>query len=381
MSRAPSPQSLPVRSYKTACCVSLLSVCLLVSPQAYTHDANQFTGILSPLIFSAYAEGYVSHDFNHTPGHRKPAFIYNHTKTGTPAINLALVRAAWNTPSFRASTALAAGSYMNANYAAEPGFLKHVYEAYAGIRLPGQHKLWIDAGIFPSHIGFESAIGKDNPTLTRSLVAENTPYFEAGAKITYMSDDERWLLSALVLDGWQRVVPADGNSLPAFGTQITYKPSPGITLNSSTFAGTDKPDSNRLMRYFHNFYGIFQLHRQFTATIGFDIGMEQKQEHQAAMNVWFNPTVILRYTPMEKVAIAIRGEYYDDRHHVIIASGTPHGFRTWGVSANIDYHFTSYLLWRTEARTFVSHDAIFPVQRGNTSDNNTFFTTALAVSF
>jgi Putative beta-barrel porin-2, OmpL-like. bbp2 len=374
---------VPARFCKSANCVALLSVCLLPNTQVCARDSTgqQPAGALSPLTISAYAEGYISHDFNNAIGNRKPEFIFNHTKTEIPAINLALVRAAWNTPSFRSSAALAAGSYMNANYAEEPGFLKHVYEANAGIRLPGRHNLWVDIGIFPSHIGFESAIGKDNWALTRSLVAEKTPYFEAGAKITYTSDDNRWLLSALVLDGWQRVVPVDGSTLPAFGTQITYKPSPGITLNSSTFAGTDTPDSSRQMRYFHNFYGIFQLHRQFAATIGFDIGIEQKQEHSTAMNIWFNPTVILRYTPTRKIAVAVRGEYYDDRHHVIITYGMPHGFRTWGVSANFDYHFTPHLLWRTEARTFISNDSIFPVQQDSTSNSNTFFTTALAVSF
>ena len=37
------------------------------------------------------------------------------------------------------------------------------------------------------------------------------------------------------------------------------------------------------------------------------------------MNSWFNPTVIFKYTPTSKTAVAIRAEYYDDKNGVIIA--------------------------------------------------------------
>ena len=77
---------------------------------------------------------------------------------------------------------MAAGTYMNANYAAEPEYLKNIYEANAGIKISKNENLWIDVGILPSHIGFETAIRKDNWTLTRSMVAENSPYYESWRK-------------------------------------------------------------------------------------------------------------------------------------------------------------------------------------------------------
>ncbi len=77
---------------------------------------------------------------------------------------------------------------MNANYAAEPGILGNFYEGNVGIKLSENNNLWLDVGVFPSHIGFESAVGKDNWALTRSLNAENTPYFESGAKVSYTSE-------------------------------------------------------------------------------------------------------------------------------------------------------------------------------------------------
>jgi hypothetical protein len=67
-----------------------------------------------------------------------------------------------------------AGTDSNDHYANEPGLLKNIYEANVGISLNKKNNLWVDAGVMPSHIGFESAISMDNWYLTRSLLAENS---------------------------------------------------------------------------------------------------------------------------------------------------------------------------------------------------------------
>ncbi|HNG37201.1 MAG TPA: porin [Nitrosomonas sp.] len=361
----------------------VLVACLLTSASAFPQDCNKIiiNAPSSPLTFGAYAETYYSYDFNNLINNTKPPFLFSFNKNNEASVNLAFLKGSYVTDRVRANLGLAAGTYMNANYAAEPGILGNLFEGNAGIKLSGGNNLWLDVGVFPSHIGFESAVGKDNWTLTRSLVAENTPYFESGAKISYTSDNDKWFLSALILNGWQHIKPVDGNTIPAFGTQITYKPSPRVTLNSSTFLGSDKPDSARQMRYFHNFYAIFKLNDTLSTTIGFDIGVEQRTKDSSNMNTWFNPTMILRYTPTIKTAVAIRAEYYDDKHGVIIASDTSNGFKTWGFSANFDYNITSNLLWRIEARTLQSKGDIFIVNDGFARDSNTFITTSLAASF
>ncbi|MBS0299191.1 MAG: porin [Proteobacteria bacterium] len=360
----------------------VLVTCLLATTSAFSDDSSKILiHAPSALTFGTYAEAYYSYDFNNLINHNKPSFLYSFNKNDEVSINLALIKGTYATSTIRANLALAAGTYMNANYAAEPGILRNFYESNVGIKLSGKNNVWLDAGIFPSHIGFESAIGKDSWTLTRSLMAENTPYFESGAKISYTSDNDRWFLSALVLNGWQHIKPVDGNTIPAFGTQITYKPSSKVTLNSSTFLGSDKPDHIRQMRYFHNFYGIFKLNDMLSATIGFDVGVEQRAKDSSHMNTWFNPTIILRFTPTIKSAVAVRAEYYNDRHGVIIASNTPDGFKTWGFSINFDYKIINNLLWRIEARTLQSKGDIFISSDGTASNNNTFITTSLALSF
>lgn len=334
----------------------------------------------SPFTVNGFLETYYVYDFNKPENNTRPGFIYSYNRHNEFNLNLGFVRGSYNTDNVRANLALMTGTYANANLAAEPGVLKNIFEANAGIKVSSTKNLWVDAGIFASHIGFESAIGKDNWTLTRSIMADNTPYYEAGAKISYTSDDGKWFLSGLVLNGWQRMQRVEGNSLPSFGTQITFKPSSAVTLNSSTFFGTDKADSARQMRYFHNFYGVFQLSEKVGLTVAFDYGVEEKNPETSSTNAWFNPTVVVRFGLGEKSAIALRGEYYDDENGVIIATGSPNGFKTTGLSANFDYMVAPNALWRLEVRSLSSKDEIFPEGDG-ASKSNVSIATSIAISF
>jgi hypothetical protein len=259
-----------------------------------------------------------------------------------------------------------AGTYANANLSAEPGVLKNIFEANAGINLLKKKQLWLDAGIFASHIGFESAIGKDCWNMTRGILADNSPYYESGAKLTYSSDNGKFLASALVLNGWQRIQRVGGNSLPSFGWQVQGKPTDRILINSSSFIGTDKPDSVRQMRYFHNFYTIYNITDKFGLTLGVDVGAEQKAKGSTQYNVWYTPVLIARYQPIEKLALAARFEYYSDRNGVIIATGTPNGFETFGYSLNLDVIPFANAMIRMEGRLFQSReDETFTDRKGN----------------
>ncbi len=353
---------------------------LVILSMAFMAKAGAQDSTVNPLTISGYAETYYVKDFNKPSNHTRPGFLYSYNRSGELNLNLGYLKATYNTRNVRANLALAAGTYMNANLAAELGVFKNVYEANAGIKLSRNSNLWLDAGVFGSHIGFESAIGKDCWNLTRSLLAENSPYYEAGAKLSYTTADNRWFLAALVLNGWQRIHRVDGNTTPAFGTQVTFKPNDRVTLNSSTFIGNDKPDSTRQMRYFHNFYGIFQLSNTVGLTAGLDAGMEQKSKGSSSMNTWYSPVLILKFNTSSKTALAVRGEYYSDKNGVIIATGTANGFRTLGFSANFDVAVSPNAMWRIEARTLSSKDRIFVKENASVS-SNTFLSTALAISF
>lgn len=334
----------------------------------------------NPLTITGYLEAYYAYDFANPSDHSRPSFVYSHNRHNEVNLNLGLVKAAYVNDNVRANLALMAGTYANANLAAEPGVMKNIFEANAGFRMSKTKNLWLDAGIFASHIGFESAIGKDCWNLTRSILAENSPYYESGIKVSLISDNEKWFVSGLLLNGWQRIQRVADNNTPAFGHQLTFKPNSKVTINSSSFVGSDTPDSSRVMRYFHNLYGQFQLTEKIGAIVGFDIGAQQKAKNSGDYNVWYSPVIILKYSPIDKVSFAARGEYYADADGAIIYTGTENGFQTYGYSLNVDYQIHSNAVLRFEGRGFTGKDKIFTFN-DEPSTQNYLLSTALAISF
>lgn len=334
----------------------------------------------NPLSISGYVETYYSYDFANPSDHNHPGFVYSHNRHNEVNLNFGFIKAAYTTDKVRVNLALMAGTYANSNLAAESGVLKNLFEANAGVKISMKKNVWVDAGIFASHIGFESAIGKDCWNLTRSILADNSPYYESGVKLSYTSDNEKWFISGLILNGWQRIQRVNGNNTPAFGHQLTFKPNSKVTLNSSSFVGSDTPDSTRQMRYFHNFYGQFQLTEKFGMILGFDFGAQQKTKNSNDYNTWYSPVFILKYAPTGKISIAARGEYYSDANGVIINTGTLNGFQTYSYSLNLDYQIMNNAVWRIEGRGFSSKDKIFTLN-DNPGSQNYFLTTALAISF
>lgn len=332
------------------------------------------------LSFSGYCEVYYTYDFNNPLNHDRPGFIYSHDRHNEFNLNLGFVKGTYATERIRANFALAAGTYMNANYASEPGVLRNIYEGNVGYKLTKNKNIWLDAGIFPSHIGFESAVSKDCWGLTRSMLADNSPYFESGAKITQISQNEKWLLSFLVLNGWQHIQRPAANNTPAFGTQITFKPGENFLVNYSTFAGNEYPDSVRRYRHFHNIYTVWYLTKNIHLTAGFDIGFEQQSKGSTAFNNWFSPVLISKIMLNDKWSFTARAEYYQDENAVIIATPTLDEFKTFGYSLNIDYQLREHAYWRIEGRMLNSSENIFAQGTGFTN-TNIFATASIAISF
>ncbi len=337
--------------------------------------------IQNPFKINGYVETYYIYDFGQPDDHNRPNFLYSFSRHNEVNLNLGFIQAEYDNNKVRGKLALMTGTYANVNLSAEPGVLKNIYEANVGVKISKTKNLWVDAGVFASHIGFESAIGANCWNMTRSILAENSPYYLSGAKISYTSDNEQWFLSGLIVNGWQRMQRVDGNQAISVGHQLTYTPNDRLTLNSSSFIGSDTPDDERLMRYFYNLYGQFQLTPKLDLIAGFDIGVQQKEKGSRDYNTWYSPVLIGRYTFNDKFALAARAEYYSDEGGVILATETPNGFQTFGYSVNLDVRVMENVLWRLEARTFNSRkDEIFLDSKEMPSQNNSFVGTSLSIA-
>lgn len=330
---------------------------------------------LKSFKISGYVESYFSYDLSNPSNHEKPDFNYNHKKHNQLNVNLAFVKASYQSPRFRSNFALMTGNYAMYNLSAEPNWAKPLMEANIGFKPFNKHNLWIDAGVMPSHIGFESAVGGDCWNLTRSILAENSPYYESGIKLNYTNQKQNLYLALHVLNGWQKIEISNKQFNPSMGVQVNYKPTNSLTLNYSNFIGNINVDSINALRIFHNLYAIYDASSQLSFLFGFDMGTQKKAGTKMA--IWYTPVFISKINLTEKSKLAGRIEYYSDQQQVIIPTTTPNGYQTFGASVNYDYQITPNILWRAEVKKYSSKDAIFRYNQ-NSNQQNTI-TTALIV--
>jgi hypothetical protein len=329
---------------------------------------------LKNLTFNAYAELYYSYDFAKPANHEKPDFIYNHKRHNEINANLILLKTNYSATNIRANLGLMAGNYSRYNLSAEPLLAKHLFEANMGIKLSKDKNLWLDAGILPSHIGFESAISADCWNLTRSILAENSPYYETGIKLGYSTKNGNLSMAFLVLNGWQRIKKLNLIQKPSFGIQVYYKPSEKLLLNYSNFTGTDIQNNFNALRSFHNLYMQFAMSKKLGMIAGFDIGTDKY--NSIDYGTWYSPVLIMRYSVNDQIKLAIRGEYYNDKNRIIIPTNNLNGIRVSGISGNFDYRISKKLQFRIEGKIFVAAEREF----NNNSNENYSLTSNITLS-
>ncbi len=332
------------------------------------------------LHVSGYAEAYYIYDFTNPSDHNRPDFFYAYDRHNEINVNLAQIELAYEKDRVKGNLALMTGTYASSNLSHEPPIYRMISEASVSYKLSKKSETWVTAGVFPSHIGFESAIGADCWNMTRSLAAENSPYYLAGAKLYTSTKNKKWDFGLTVANGWQRIQRLSGNQLMGLGHQITYYPNEKWTINSSSYVGSEFPDSTRRMRYFHDFYTSAEVSKKLSLLLGFDIGVEQKSKGSSDYNMWYVPTILAKYEVNPKFSIGARLEHYSDENEVVISTNSGDGFAMLGYSLNLDFQLTEQLLFRLEGRSLHNERAIYTV--GNsTVKNNVFVGTSLALRF
>jgi len=331
----------------------------------------------SPLSVGGSVDAYYAYDFNNPSDvlHNRNPYVFSHSRHNELTVNLALIYLNYETADIRGSLGLMSGTYAITNLAHEQGIMQNIFHASAGVRLA--KGLWLDLGVMPSHLGFESAISKDNPVLTRSLCAENSPYYLSGATLSFQPND-KWSFLLSVNNGWQNI--AENNDAKGFGTQITFQPIENLLLNSSTFFGNEGVDGSLEFRAFHDFYAIWDINEKWQLTGQFDIGW-QEDYGTDDVSQWQGITGILQYKPNEKWATAFRFENYQDENGKNL--GTPNGLplNITALSLNIDRTINKNAVWRIEFKNMSATEDIIPEEDNGVTNNGFGITTSIAISF
>lgn len=266
---------------------------------------------------------------------------------------------------YRGSVVLHAGTFADANYTGADSSWKYIQQAFVGVALTSN--IWLDAGILPSHMGFEGMVPATNWNYGRSLTADLTPYYETGLQITWQPSASV-VLSGLVVNGWQKII--DDNVQKSIGTQLQWKPDSSWLINWSTLVGSEVDVSGfTSTRFYNDLFVKVQVTPLAELLILGDIGCQPDADNFARL-AW-GVCSQFRYHLTKNLRTACRAEYYSDNHSIFIATNTPYPFTVGSGSVNLDYEPADMLLCRMEARYYSSAQPIFTSGDAFTANNLT----------
>ncbi len=334
------------------------------------------------VTFGGFIDAFVAYDFG-KPRAIDRAYTSQAARHGEFNVNLAFVDAVLDGDRVRGRLALQAGTSVQALYMNEPttgnysgGLLsRHLQEAAVGLRL--REGLWLDGGIMLSHTGTESWVSKENPTYTRSLISDYSPYYESGIKLTWDVRDDFTALLAVV-NGWQNV--SENNADKSFGVRFDWALSPKLSISYYNLVGNEQPDSVAARLRFYNGVSVKWSADEMSFTATFDGGRQERPGIEAAN--WWGTAAIAHIQMTERTAVSGRFEAYYDPTQTIIVTGT-RAFEVFGGSFGFDMEPNDGVIWRTEVRALKGHNAVFPDSGSPTgrSRSNTALVTSLAITF
>jgi hypothetical protein len=330
--------------------------------------------------YQTYLDFYYAYDFANPKDDIRLPFLVNYNRHNRMGLNMLAGNVSLEKKRYRAKLALQVGSFARDNYVNEPNkYLGLIQEANFGIALDSAKKSWLEIGVFPSHLGFESAIAHDNWALSRSLASELSPYYLSGAKLTYTK--RRMTYVALLCNSWSSLFNYQKGQLPSFGTQIVFRKTPQTTHNWSTFIGSGINDGFDQLRIFNNYFVTWKPNDKYAVIFGLDLGFQKRIAPKEGYNSWFVPSLLLKRQITRDLSICGRTELFFDEFEVVTQAVNNHAFDIFGASANLDYRFTENGIIRLEIRALSSSGDYFSLPNGNFSSRNSFLIMALSKKF
>jgi hypothetical protein len=294
---------------------------------------------------------------------------FNHYYHKAPRINYAQIEWKKSLNQWQFQFGIHDGDYVRRNYSDQPTWSRLISSAQIQYTPRKISQLKMTAGIFPSHIGFESAWVQNNLTLTRSLLAENSPYYESGIHAQYSSKNGKLTLGILALTGWQQAHLATPVNKASWGWSSSYQFNPQILLSYNGFWGYQNATGIQPKSY-HNFYSTIQKDK-WKCIVGFDFGQSKNQPN--AQN-WYSPVVILSRTLNEKWQATFRIESMKDDYSMILIDNK--GLITQKSTVGLTAQYTSKqkFQFRLECKQMISEQTIIG------KENNTLILFSLSKS-
>jgi hypothetical protein len=180
---------------------------------------------------------------------------------------------------------------------------RNIYRASVSYKASDRFQL--EGGIYPSHIGFESGLTRDNWNYTASWGANFTPYYQTGVKGVWTFDGG-WSAGVHVLNGWQII--SDNNDAKSFGGQVGWSGDRGsVSLNG--WYGPELPGDDKHERSLIDLVATAKVTPGLSLAFDGYVGKQELPGSDAAE--WNALTGYVRYE-FAPWAVTARAERFDD---------------------------------------------------------------------
>lgn len=377
--------------------VAAITVCLVsVKAQVSNTGFIDTTGSehLGKISIGGYVDAYYGHFRGSTMGTGQVPYFVSSAANNEMSVNLAFIDLRFQDEKTRARFVPGFGTYMNSNYAAEPGSLKNIVEASVGFKITRKKNIWLDLGVIGSSITNESPVSKDHLMYTRSFSSENTPYYQSGARLSIQAT-QKLKLALYGLNGWQQI--RDMNNFKSGALQVEWTINKNHLLNWDFYAGDERSPSKPLdrMRWFTDLYWIGNVGEKWKFTSCIFFGIQQRRyfspNPQPPANLpavfsyqqYWNANFIANRKLSKEFSLSGRVEWFNDPETVLLGNTIRPGVGFSGGSGGLCLNFkpAEKIMLRAEWRHIYSEGIIFYSLKGKTTNRADWFTTSAALWF
>jgi hypothetical protein len=308
--------------------------------------------------FGGYADVYYARYSDSVGLNKYQKFPAISPRSNTFGVNVLQFTAQYSSEKIRSSAALFFGDIPSSAWS--PVF-NYIQEANIGFRLA--KKLWLDAGLFKTHIGTEALLPKDNIASSLSVITVYEPWYQAGLKLSY-TPNTRLSMCLHILNGYNTFVTT--NKHKSAGITLLYLLGEKGSIGYYNLMGNVAQDLDKISRFriLNNLAFNYDLTAKLKLSMGVDYISQSHSDVSDSTKTAsiFSAILTLRYQAGKKLGVYGREEFYNDRSGVlsglIVDSGNHFtGYVLSGTTLGLEYKVTGNSYIRLEGRELMMDPA------------------------
>ena len=195
--------------------------------------------------------------------------------------------------------------------------LRHFGRANVSYLAPIGNGLTVQAGLFPSLVGYESLYAKDNFSYTRTWIADHSPYLMFGANASYPLTDSV-TATVFIINSYFHLSHA--NNLPTYGAHVAYTPTPRWTVKQAFLYGPEQ--ANTALEFWRLFSDTIIQWKDRAVTVAFEqqIGTETLAITGSPRAFWIGYALPAHWRIQGPWSVTLRPELFYDPNGVISKS-------------------------------------------------------------